>query len=192
MASKVVGGISKFVNMVTDNDIRKKLGEAFGSEPVTVLAEVKGVNQSDRTCDIDNDGVMIYGVRLQSITKGNCGIVVIPKLGSKVLCVQIEKTDSFMMLHASEVDSIEINVAGKTLAADSNGFVFNGGTIGSAKTDKMVEWMMKVYNDLQTLSGSLASFPVTTPAGPGTGAVVFTPQTPSPQLTDFADDTLKH
>ena len=156
--------------MVTDNDIRKKLGEAFGSEPVTVLAEVKGVNQSDRTCDIDNDGVMIYGVRLQSITKGNCGIAVIPKLGSKVLCVQIEKTDSFMMLHASEVDSIEINVAGKTLAADSNGFVFNGGTIGSAKTDKMVEWMMKVYNDLQTLSGSLASFPVTTPAGPGTGA----------------------
>ena len=178
--------------MVTNDDIRKKLEEAFESGPVTVLAEVKGVNQSDRTCDIDNDGVMIYGVRLQSITKGNCGIVVIPKLGSKVLCVQIEKTDSFMMLHASEVDSIEINVAGKTLAADSNGFVFNGGTIGSAKTDKMVEWMMKVYNDLQTLSGSLASFPVTTPAGPGTGTVVFTPQTPSPQLKDFADDTIKH
>ena len=178
--------------MATEQDIRDKLGEALKRNPVTVLAEVKGVNQSDRTCDIDNDGIMIYGVRLQSITKGNCGIVVIPKLGSKVLCVQIEKTDSFMMLHASEVDSIEINVAGKTLAADSNGFVFNGGTIGSAKTDKMVEWMMKVYNDLQTLSGSLASFPVTTPAGPGTGTVVFTPQTPSPQLTDFADDTLKH
>lgn len=183
---------SKFVTMATEQEIREKLGAALKRPSVTVLAEVKGVNQSDRTCDIDNDGVMIFGVRLQSITKGDAGVLVIPKIGSQALCVQIEDTDCFMLLHASEVESIELFVGDKTIAMDKDGFVFNGGTIGSVKADKMVEWMTKVYSDLQTLMVLLASFPLTTPAGPGTGSVVFNSQTPQPNLNDFVDDTLKH
>lgn len=176
--------------MQTEAEIREQLGRAFRPGPVTVLAEVKGVNQSDRTCDIDDDGVVIYGVRLQCITKGNCGVLVLPKLGSKVLCVKIEDTDAFMVIQASEVEKIEINVAGKTITADSDGFVFNDGSVGAAKTDKLVEWMTKVYSDLQTLTSLLAASPVT-----GNGAplgVTFVPQTPQPQLTEFADDKLKH
>ena len=181
---------SKFVTMATEQEIREKLGAALKRPSVTVLAEVKGVNQSDRTCDIDNDGVMIFGVRLQSITKGNAGIFIIPKVGSQALCVQIEETDQFMLIHASEVESIELTIGGKTFEMDSNGFVFNGGTIGSVKADKMVEWMMKVYADLQTLQALLLSTPVA-----GNGAILnvqFNPQTPSPDLSNFVDDTLKH
>ena len=181
---------SKFVTMATEQEIREKLGAALKRPSVTVLAEVKGVNQSDRTCDIDNDGVMIFGVRLQSITKGNAGIFIIPKVGSQALCVQIEETDQFMLIHASEVESIELTIGENTFEMDSNGFVFNGGTIGSVKADKMVEWMMKVYADLQTLHALLLSTPVA-----GNGAILnvqFNPQTPSPDLNNFVDDTLKH
>lgn len=176
--------------MVTEDDVRKQLKRAFKSEIITVLAEIKGVNQSERTCDIDDDGVMIYGVRLQCITNGSCGVVITPKLGSKVLCVKIEDTDSFMVLHASEVEKLEIDVAGKTISADSNGFVFNEGSVGAAKTDKLVEWMTKVYSDLQTLISLLSTSPVA-----GNGAplgIAFVPQTPQPELTVFADDKLKH
>lgn len=188
--SKVVAEQLKFVTMATEQDIRDKLGEALKRNPVTVLAEVKGVNQSDRTCDIDNDGVMIYGVRLQPITKGNTGVFIIPKIGSQALCVQIEATDSFMLIHASEVESIELSIEGKTFEMDKEGFVFNGGTIGSVKADKMVEWMAKVYSDLQMLMGLLLSSPV---VGNGANlAISFNPQTPQPNLNDFVDDTLKH
>lgn len=176
--------------MVTEGEVREKLKRALKPSPITVLAEVKGVDQSERTCDIDDDGVMIYGVRLQSITKGNYGIIAVPKLGSKVLCVKIEETDSFMVLHSSEIDKLEINVAGKTITADSDGFVFNDGSVGAAKTDKLVEWMTKVYSDLQTLISLLSTSPVA-----GNGAplgIAFAPQTPQPQLTEFADDKLKH
>lgn len=176
--------------MATEQDIREKLGEALKRNPVTVLAEVKGVNQSDRTCDIDNDGVMVYGVRLQSITNGNTGVLVVPKIGSQALCVQIETTDNFMLVHASEVETIELSVEDKTFAMDKNGFIFNGGTIGAVKADKMVEWMMKVYLDLQTLTALLLSSPV---LGNGANlAISFNPQTPQPNLNDFVDDTLKH
>ena len=174
----------------TEEDIRNGLSEAFKGKPVTVLAEVKSVDQTARTCDIDDDGVIIYGVRLQCITNGSTGIVVYPKTGCQVLCARIEDSDSYSVVHASEVDKIELKIQDKSLTADSNGFVFNGGTIGTVKADKMVEWMMKVYNDLTTLQALLLSSPV---AGNGANlAISFTPQTPSPQLTDFADDTLKH
>ena len=73
---------------------------------------------------------------------------------------------------------------------DKNGFTFNDGTVGAVCADKLVEWMSKVYSDLQTLITLLSTSPVA-----GNGAplgVVFTPSTPSPNLADFTDDAFKH
>ena len=174
----------------TEEDIRRDLSNALKGKPVTVLAEVKSVDQTARTCDIDDDGVIMYGVRLQCITNGNTGIVIYPKTGCQVLCARIEESDYYSVVHASEIDKLEIKIQDKSLTADSNGFVFNGGSIGSVKADKMVEWMMKVFSDLQTLTTLLFTSAV---AGNGSPlAIVFTPKTPQPQLSDFADDALKH
>lgn len=174
----------------TEEDIRRSLAESLKGKPLTVLAEVKSVDQTARTCDIDDDGVIMYGVRLQCIINGNTGIVIYPKTGCQVLCARIEESDYYSVVHASEIDKLEIKIQDKSLALDSNGFVFNEGTIGAVKADKMVEWMMKVYNDLTTIQALLLTSPV---AGNGANlAISFTPQTPSPQLSYFADDKLKH
>lgn len=174
----------------TEAELRKQLSEALKPKPVTILAEVKAVDDSKRTCDIDDDGVIMYGIRLQPITQGSTGITVYPKVGSQVLCSRIEDEDNYMVVHASEIDKIEIKVSDKSLVLDKDGIVANGGTIGSVKADKMVEWMTKVYSDLQTLITLLY-----TSAVAGNGAplgIVFSPQTPNPQVSDFADDTFKH
>ncbi len=175
---------------MTETEIRDRLRQAIKGSPQTILGEVRSVDKQNRTCDIDNDGVTIYGVRLQPVTGGGTGIVIYPKTGAQALCIQVEESGDYMLLYAAENESVELKIGERSLTADQNGFVFNGGTVGSVKADKMTEWMMKVYTDLQTLQALLLSSPV---AGNGANlAIVFTPQTPSPQLADFADDKLKH
>lgn len=175
---------------LTEEDIRKQMARALLPNPVTILAEVKSVDSSNRTCDIDDNGVIIYGVRLQPITNGAAGVVFYPKIGSQVLCSRIEDEDKFMVVHSSDVDKIEIKVSEKSVVIDKDGIVVNNGSIGSVKADKMVEWMTKVYDDLQTLVALLSASIVT-----GNGAplgITFTPTTPSPVLSNFEDNAFKH
>lgn len=176
--------------MVTDDDIRRQLVNALGKLPETVLAEVKSVDTTARTCDIDNDGVLMYGIRLQAIVQGNTGLVLYPAIGSQVVCCRIEDTEQYMVLHASDIDQAQLTIGDKSVKMDKNGFTFNDGTVGAVCADKLVEWMSKVYSDLQTLITLLSTSPVA-----GNGAplgVVFTPATPSPNLADFTDDAFKH
>lgn len=56
---------------------------ALGKLPETVLAEIKSVDTTARTCDIDNDGVLMYGIRLQSIVQGNTDRCYIPPLAHR-------------------------------------------------------------------------------------------------------------
>jgi len=179
--------------MVTEEDIRQGFQNlAKKQQPVSVLAEVKSVDQQNRTCTLDDDGLMMYGVRLQCITQGNTGILMIPKIGSRVLAVQIEETDQYMVVQAAETESVEINIGQQKIVMDQNGIVLNDGTIGMVKCDKMVEWMAKVYADMQAIQLTLMGG-VTTPAGPGSLTVAFTgSNTPNPDVTTFADDNFKH
>lgn len=176
----------------TEEELRREMAKAFKQKQVTILAKVKSVDQSKRTCDIDDDGVIVYGVRLQPITQGNTGITIYPKVDSQVLCVQVEGSDDYMVVHASEAEKVEIKIDDKGLVINKDGAVFNDGTIGSVKADAMVQWMSSVYQDLQLIKATLTGG-VTTPAGAGSMTVPYTGgQTPEPQLSDFADDALKH
>ncbi len=174
----------------SEQEIRDLLHSSLKSKPITVLASVKSVDTAKRTCSIDDDGVVMYGVRLQPITQGSAGITIYPKVGAQVLCAKIEEGDDYMLLHASEIDKIEATVDSKSLVLDKNGVVVNDGSIGCVKADKMVEWMMKVYSDLQTLVGLLSSSAVKGNGAPL--AIAFAPTTPQPQVSDFADDAFKH
>ena len=73
----------------TEEEIRQALAASLKNKPVTVLAKVTAVDTTARTCDIDDDGVEMYGIRLQCITDGNTGITVWPKVGSQVLCLPL-------------------------------------------------------------------------------------------------------
>lgn len=176
--------------MVTHEDIRRSLAAAVATPPETLLAEVIAVDTAARTCDINNDGVIIRAVCLQAVTQGNAGLLFLPAVGAQVLCARIEDTDRYMVLHASEVDSAELTIANQSVRMDSNGIVLNAGTVPAVAADKLLDWMTRVYADLQTLTTLLASTPVA-----GNGAplgVVFTPATPAPDINQFTDPALKH
>ena len=93
----------------TEGDIRRELEQALKGRPDTIMGRVKKVDADGLTCDIDNDGVVIYGVRLQCVTDGATGFVVYPAVGAQALCLRIEETDTYVVVNTSEIDQIIIN-----------------------------------------------------------------------------------
>ena len=173
---------------MTEQEIKDRLRQALKGAPQTILGIVRHVDKNSRTCDVDYEGVMLYGVRLQPITGSETGLTAFPKTGTQALIVRIEESDDYALLKALEYDSIELTIGSQSLVADQDGFVFNNGTVGSVKADKMVEWMAKVHADITAIKSTLGSL-----AGEAFFSIPFiTMQTPSPQLADFVDDTLKH
>lgn len=175
---------------VSEQEIRQRLAEHYGQKPVTVLGKVVSVDKAERTCTVDDDGSLMYGVRLQCITEGESGVLVTPKVGAMVLAVDIEGTGDYMVVQASEVEWIEVVLDGYKITADKDEVVFHEGTDGMVKVADMVSWMNKVHDDLTTLTRLLSSSPV---AGNGNPlGITFTPTTPVVTKSDFEDVKIKH
>ncbi|MPN24107.1 hypothetical protein SDC9_171501 [bioreactor metagenome] len=100
------------------------------------------------------------------------------------------KTEA-VVVRFSEVQKVLLKIGTNTAVMDNNGLVFNdGGISGLAKLPQLVEWMQKVYSDLQTLKTQLQTHPV---AGNGSPlALVFNTQTVNPETSDFEDTKIKH
>lgn len=178
--------------MDTYTKIAQAVKAIVGSQKASLFtATVKSVD--DTVCTVDVGGMELTDVRLRSVVNNDQGrILVTPKVGSTVLIGDLSNgafTD-LAVLRFAEVDKVEVTIDSKSLVLDKNGVVVNDGSIGCVKADKMVEWMMKVYSDLQMLVGLLSTSPVT---GNGASlAITFEPTTPQPQVSDFADDAFKH
>lgn len=178
---------------IRPKDIRELLRDFTATGVNTLLGEVSEIDETERTCTLTHEGLAFYDVRLQCITGGNSGVLIVPKEGSMALALKIEEGDGWMIVQCSEADKIEVSIGEETkIEVSEDGIVMNGGTVGMAKTDKLIEWMTKVYTDLQSIQTTLTGG-VTTPAGAGTMTVPFTGvTTPQPNLSDFADDAIKH
>lgn len=168
--------------MWTEDEVRRLLAQFIGVNKPTLLATVKSVDKSENTCVIDDDGTELPGIRLRCITGENNGIVAYPKKGAYVLCVKVEDTEEWSVIKASEYESIEMTI---------ESLVINGGYNGGlVKIDAMIDWMQKVYSDLQTLKTQLNTWPV---AGNGAPlALIFNPTSPNPIKSDFEDTKIKH
>ncbi len=132
----------------SEQEIRDLLHSSLKSKPITVLASVKSVDTAKRTCSIDDDGVVMYGVRLQPITHGTTGITIYPKVGAQVLCAKIEEGDDYMLLHASEVDKVEVAIGQSSITIESDKIELNGGNNDglikiadlTSKLNALVDW----------------------------------------------------
>ena len=174
----------------TDDDIRQKLLEFVSDNPQTMLALVTDVDETSLTCTLDDDGSEYYCVRLSLVDDSVQSIVDIPKANSYVLAARIEDSEDLIVIYCSEIEKRIITIGDKKLVIDNNGFAFNDAAHGMVKIDKMVEWMQKVYTDLQMLKSLLSTSPVS-----GNGAVLaitFSPQTENPDISTFEDTTVKH
>ncbi len=95
--------------MTTNEEIRQAFAKKYGAKPVTVLGTVAAVDESAKTCDIDDDGLVMYGIRLQCVTDAAGGILCVPKKGAAALVVQIEGGDGWMLADCAEYEKIIIN-----------------------------------------------------------------------------------
>lgn len=95
--------------MITNEEIRQAFAKKYGAKPVTVLGTVAAVDESAKTCDIDDDGLVMYGIRLQCVTDAAGGILCVPKKGAAALVVQIEGGDGWMLADCAEYEKIIIN-----------------------------------------------------------------------------------
>jgi len=174
----------------TDDDIRQALLDFVANNPQTMLALVTDVDEESLTCTLNNDDSEYYDVRLSLVDDSVQSIVNIPKVQSYVLASIIEDSEDFVVTFCSEITKRIITIGNQKFVADANGFAFNDATYGMVKIDKMVEWMQKVYSDLQMLKSLLSTSPVS-----GNGAVLaitFSPQTENPDISTFEDTTVKH
>lgn len=176
--------------MVTAEQIRNSLFDSLRQLPGTILGEVRDVDRQNRTCTVDNDGVEIHGVRLQCVTGSDKGIVPYPKVGTMALIIRIEESDDYCLALAAEFDQYDIAVEDRCISMTKDGVVFNNGSLGLVKIDKMLEWMDKVHSDLQTLATLLSTSPIAGNGAPA--AITFTPSTPNPVRAEFEDNLVKH
>lgn len=165
------------------SEIRKSIkGMASGNGG---LFTAKVLSADGETCCVDIDGLVVSDVQLRAVVNGEeSGILITPKTGSYVTVADLSgDMTRIVVVGFSEVEKIEVNADDK--------IIFNGGqNKGLVKVEKMVNWMQKVYNDLQTLTVLLSSSTVV-----GNGAplgIVFTQTTPSPIIDDFQNKDITH
>jgi hypothetical protein len=160
---------------------------------LVLLGVASNINKENDTCDVTVDGGLILNeIRLRSvIDEGKNKTVTYPKENSTVLVLMMgnRKIDG-CLIAVSDPEEIHISMEGQDLVANKDGFVFNNGKNGIVKVTEMVDWMAKLYADLQTLKTQLFAHPT---AGNGAAlGLTFDPTTPSPQITTFEDKNIKH
>lgn len=178
--------------MATESEIRGLFAEFCGNvikSDELMLAEVVEVDCVERTCTVLDDGVEYYGVRLQPVVEKDGGLGLFPKVGAFVLIAKIEGGDLYVVT-ASEYDSITLKIDDISLLLDKNGIVANNGDNGLVKINKLIEWMNKVYSDLNNLKATLATHPVAGNGSPLGLKIDFS--TPKPIKSDFEDTRFKH
>ena len=142
---------------------------------------------TEMSCTVVRDQAPeLYDVLLNAIDDDlQSNVTVYPKEGSNVLVGIIEnlKTEA-VILKCSEVEKVKVRIGEQTLVIDKDGFVFNEGlNKGMVKLVEMVDWMTKLYTDIQTLKASLLTHSV---AGNGSPlALIFNPTVPKPNISMF-------
>ncbi|HBX45559.1 hypothetical protein [Limibacterium fermenti] len=160
-------------------------GQAFF--PATVES-VEG-----NTCTVVADGLSISDVRLKPTTEDtDNAFLMTPEIASDVLVGSISGDYSnLFIVYANSYSDIRLNVDEISFKLDKNGIIINDGENGgSVKIKELVEWMKKVYNDLQALKNQLQSHPVSGNGAPL--ALIFNSSTPNPNQSTFEDEKVKH
>jgi hypothetical protein len=175
--------------------IAQKIQEIAGTGKLqqAILFTAETVSIQGTTCTVKLDELFITGVRLRSVINENKEQLLLePKVGSYVLVADLSGGNyrSLAVIGYSEVTAIHIKIGNTTIDIDQGGIVFNGGKLkGLVKIEAMIDWMSKLYNDLQTLKNQLQAQPVV-----GQGAplnLIFNPTVPQPQVTDFENEKVK-
>lgn len=149
--------------------------------PAVLSGKVVDVDTEARTCNIDIDGTTLPGVLLQPILDNTTGLVIFPKVGATALCLYNAEYDGWVLLQATEVERVLVNIGNTAIEASAEGVVFNGGNNrGMVNVDVLKSAFNAVVSDMATIAAELLTLGRT-----------FTPTTTA--LTSAIEDTkVKH
>lgn len=107
----------------------------------TVLATVDSVDEDAFTCDIDDNGVIMYDVRLRPVLNEKEGITIVPKVGSWVLATRIEDDAEWMVLAVDEVEKYRIVIGDMLFEMDNGKYLVKSGdeTLGKCIDDLILQ-----------------------------------------------------
>jgi hypothetical protein len=138
----------------------KRILGTYQKLPVQILlCTVVSVDEDEKTCVVDpvddNSNVKIEGVKLS--VNANDGFCEFPAVDSNVL-VAVTQTKAAYVIKCEDVDKIKITIdKDNYLEYDSNGWVFNNGTLGGLI--KITDLTTEINNRVNILkAASVAGF----------------------------------
>ena len=129
--------------MADYSDIRKGFAELASSKTVTILGTSIDIDEKERTCTVIDGSVPYYDVRLQCITGGDKGIVVIPANGSQVLMISVEGSDEYVIIMCEKADKVLIDTDTEIVINGGN----NGGLIKIQKLTDKINALVDAFNN---------------------------------------------
>lgn len=165
--------------VLTESEVRKLLSEFIGDNKATMLGKCISVDKVNCTCVIDDDGVEVYDVRLRAITGANDGIVRYPKKDAYVLAVKIETTDEWMMIEATQYESILVLCDDVVFNSDTNG--------GLVKAVELKTQLDKLSKRVDDVIGAINNGVAATGAADGGAALLGTIKKSLALITDKED-----
>jgi len=189
--------------MTREQEIRDALRE-FASKvgPLgSVLGTVKSVDEGAFTCVLfdEDSNTELIDVRLRPVLDDNEFFTVIPKVNTWALAIRIEEDEDWMILAVGEADKWKLKIGNTTQEIDSNGIVFNGGSLGGmAKIAELNNNFnsLKVYCEAMkaAIAAGLNAVGVAELANGGTGAAAFNTAMAAQSITieNMEDTKVKH
>jgi hypothetical protein len=134
--------------------VRAMSGASKFKGAVFFIGEVTAVDEDNRECSLTatlgEDEIEYTEVHLS--TERNDGLIEFPDIGSSVLCCKMGNGEIYV-LKASDISKLFCYIdANNKFVFDSNGFVFNGGTLdGMVKVNSLVTKLNNIENKLNAL-----------------------------------------
>ncbi len=144
--------------MANNYDTIRNMLMAAIDVPAVLSGKVLDVDTESRTCNIDIDGTTLPGVLLQPILDNTTGLVIFPKVGSQALCLYNAEWDGWVLLQASDIERVQLNIGDTSIEISADGVLFNGGNNGGLVNVKTLKTAFKaVVADIATIAAAVRS-----------------------------------
>lgn len=112
----------------------------------TVLATVTSVDEAEGTCELDDDGLALYDVRLKPVLSADEAVITVPAVGSWVLVARIEEDEDWLLLACEKVEKYRVTVGAFKLELSADGFeISNDQTSLKSILTNLVSEVVKIY-----------------------------------------------
>lgn len=126
--------------------------------PAVLSGKVLEVDTESRTCNIDIDGTTLLGVLLQPVIDNTTGIAIFPKVGAQALCLYNAEWDGWVLLQASDIERIQLNIGDTSIEVSADGILFNGGENGGlVNVNTLKSAFNAVASDIAAIATALNS-----------------------------------